>query len=75
MVSIEKKEKAGKDPLIALYQSLTIDQCKELYLRQKDNLTLELRNIVKSIIASKYIYGEKYIPNYKYTNTQKNENE
>ena len=71
MVRIEKKEKAGKDPLIALYQSLTIDQCKELYLRQKDNMSAKQRLLAKVIIGSKFVYGTNYIPNLKNKNKRK----
>lgn len=56
--------KNGKDPLVELYQNLDIDQCVELYLKQKDNMNVRQRTAAKIIIASKYIYGEKYIPDY-----------
>lgn len=56
--------KNGKDPLVELYQNLDIDQCVELYLKQKDNMSQHQRGVAKLIIASKYIYGEKYTPDY-----------
>ena len=60
----ETNNKNVKDPLVELYQNLDIDQCVELYLKQKDNMNVRQRTAAKIIIASKYIYGEKYIPDY-----------
>lgn len=60
----ETNNKNVKDPLVELYQNLDIDQCVELYLKQKDNMNVRQRTAAKIIIASKYIYGEKYTPDY-----------
>lgn len=49
--------------IIALYQQLTIDQCKELFLRQRDSIPKNLKNKLYSLIGAKYVYGEDYVPN------------
>lgn len=53
-----------EDPIIGLYQSLTIEQCRELYLKQKWELKPRQRFAIKCIIGSKYIYGDEYVPNH-----------
>lgn len=55
------------DNIVHLYQQLTLEQCRELFLTQKPSLTNKLKIAIKIIIASKYIYGENYKPqkNYK----------
>lgn len=58
-------------PVIELYQSLTIDQCVELYLRQYDNLNPWQRRTVLSIIGAKTVYKDEYRPRYK--TSKKNE--
>lgn len=60
-----KEMKEAFKPVVELYQSLTIEQCIELYLRQYDNLNAWQRRSVLSIIGAKTVYKEKYRPNYK----------
>jgi hypothetical protein len=62
--NIRMSREAGKDPLVKLYQTLDIDQCVELYLKQKDNLNKAQKTIIKVIIGSKYIYGKSYEPGF-----------
>lgn len=52
------------DSIIALYQSLTMDQCSELYKKQRDNMSITVRRIVLSIIGAKAVYGAEYRPKY-----------
>lgn len=52
-------------PVIELYQSLPIEQCVELYLRQYDNMNPWQRRTVLSIIGAKTVYKDEYRPNYK----------
>ena len=57
----------SKEPLdmnlVALYQSLPPDQCVQLYGMQKDNMGQKTRAAILSLIGSKRIYGEDYVPN------------
>lgn len=66
-----REMKEAFKPIIELYQSLTIEQCVELYLRQYDNLKPWERRSVLSIIGAKTVYKEEYRPNYK--KSKKNE--
>ena len=52
------------DTLIALYQSLSMDQCSELYKKQRENMSMTIRRIVLSIIGAKAGYGAEYRPKY-----------
>ena len=49
--------------VIGLYQELTPEQCSQLYLQQHDNLDPRTRTAVLSVIGSKIIYGDDYVPN------------
>lgn len=49
--------------IVHLYQQLTLEQCKELFLRQKDTFNCKLKNAVYVVIAAKYVYGDEYVPN------------
>lgn len=49
--------------IIQLYQQLTLEQCKELFLRQKDTFNNKLKTSVYVLIAAKYVYGDEYVPN------------
>lgn len=60
-----KEMKEAFKPIIELYQSLTIEQCVELYLRQYDNLNPWQRRTVLSIIGAKTVYKDEYRPHYK----------
>jgi hypothetical protein len=59
--------KPSKEPLdmnlVSLYQSLPEDQCIQLYGMQKDNMGQKTRAAILSLIGSKRIYGENYVPN------------
>lgn len=58
--------KQSNDELFKLYQSLTIEQCVELYKQQKANLNAHDSTVVLAIIGAKTVYGKGYIPGYKY---------
>lgn len=49
--------------LVGLYQELTPEQCRTLYLQQHDNLDPRTRAALLSVIGSKVIYGDDYVPN------------
>lgn len=49
--------------LVGLYQELTSGQCRTLYLQQHDNLDPRTRAALLSVIGSKVIYGDDYVPN------------
>jgi hypothetical protein len=46
--------------VLALYDSLTLEQCLELYKVQHDNLNRKTRFALRAIIGAKVIYGENY---------------
>lgn len=76
MPQSKKKLKSIMDafyPIIELYQSLTIDQCVELYLQQHDNMENWQKKIVLSIIGAKTVYKDEYMPNY-YKKLQEDQN-
>lgn len=61
---------ADKKPdknLVALYQSLTIEQCLQLYGQQHDNIDRKTRASILSVIGAKVIYGKDYVPNLRST--------
>ena len=60
-----KEMKEAFKPVVELYQSLTIEQCVELYLKQHDNLDYWQKRVVLSIIGAKTVYKDEYRPNYK----------
>lgn len=60
-----KEMKEAFKPVVELYQSLTIEQCVELYLRQYDNLEYWQKRTILSIIGAKTVYKDEYRPNYK----------
>lgn len=68
---MKDSKQEATEQIVELYQSLTIDQCKELYLRQKDNMSAKQRLLAKVIIGSKFVYGTNYIPNLKNKNKLK----
>ncbi|MCQ2975057.1 MAG: hypothetical protein MJ211_09620 [Bacteroidales bacterium] len=55
-----KISKEDFDNIVHLYQQLTLEQCRELYLQQKDTFNNKLKCAVRLVIATKYIYGENY---------------
>lgn len=55
----------NNDELFKLYQSLTIEQCIELYKQQKANLNPHDSTAVLAIIGAKTVYGKDYVPGYK----------
>lgn len=59
--------KPSREPLdmnlVSLYQSLPADQCLQLYVMQKDNMGQKTRAAILSVVGSKRIYGENYVPN------------
>ena len=66
-----KEMKEAFKPVVELYQSLTIEQCVELYLRQYDNLEYWQKRTILSIIGAKTVYKDEYRPHYK--TSKKNE--
>ena len=60
-----KEMKEAFKLVVELYQSLTIEQCVELYLRQYDNLEYWQKRTILSIIGAKTVYKDEYRPNYK----------
>ena len=60
-----KEMKEAFKPVVELYQSLTIEQCVELYLRQYNNLEYWQKRTILSIIGAKTVYKDEYRPNYK----------
>lgn len=59
-------KKQNNDELFKLYQSLTIEQCVELYKQQKANLNAHDSTAILAIIGAKTVYGKEYVPGYKY---------
>ena len=59
-----KEMKEAFKPVVELYQSLTIEQCVELYLKQHDNLDYWQKRVVLSIIGAKTVYKDEYMPNW-----------
>lgn len=70
-----RKMKESFKPVIELYQSLPIEQCVELYLKQYDNLDYCQKRTILSIIGAKTVYKDEYRPHYKTSmkNEQKND--
>lgn len=66
-----KEMKEAFKPVVELYQSLTIEQCVELYLRQYNNLEYWQKRTILSIIGAKTVYKDEYRPHYK--TSKKNE--
>jgi hypothetical protein len=52
-------------PVIQLYQSLTLEQCIELYIQQHHNFTQWQKRSILSVIGAKTVYKDKYEPNWK----------
>lgn len=48
--------------LVQLYQSLSTENCAELYKMQKENLDYCDRRIALAIIGAKFVYGDSYQP-------------
>lgn len=48
--------------LVQLYQSLSTENCAELYKMQKANLDFCDRRIALAIIGAKFVYGDSYRP-------------
>ena len=46
--------------LMALYGELDIAQCRELYLKQHDNIPYWMRKVLLRVIGAKFVYGENY---------------
>ncbi|MCQ2975056.1 MAG: hypothetical protein MJ211_09615 [Bacteroidales bacterium] len=59
-----KISKEDFDNIVHLYQQLTLEQCKELFFKQKTTFNQKLKIAVKIIIASKFLYGEEKYLNY-----------
>ena len=50
--------------LYHLYQSLPLEQCTELYKKQRENLDSYSNNILLAIMGAKAVYGKDYVPGY-----------
>lgn len=46
--------------ILALYDSLPLEHCIELYKRQHDNLNRRTRFALRAMIGAKVVYGENY---------------
>ena len=57
--------------LVKLYQDLTPEQCRELYLKQHDSINARTRSRLLAVIGAKTVYGSSYTPNYAEATCQK----
>ena len=57
--------------LVRLYQDLSPEQCRELYLKQHDSVNARTRSRLLAVIGAKIVYGSSYTPNYAEATCQK----
>lgn len=57
--------------LVRLYQDLSPEQCRGLYLKQHDSVNARTRSRLLAVIGAKTVYGSRYTPNYTEATCQK----